>query len=296
MSSGSRLRKSTIGRGKHEGSGVLQTYQVPVFFVLALAISWGWWVGVYLLPGASLTMVTITPGAFGPGTAAAIVTWGSSEDLRTWAGQVIDWRVAPYWYVLVVGLPALLVLVGKGGSLFLAGAPVSVAVIADRLPQYVPLLVLAIIVGGGQEEPGWRGFALPRLQARHGAAPASLLIGVIWALWHLPLFLMDIQLNASGNFPVYMVTVIGFSFLLTWCYNSTGGSVLLAMALHGSFNAANLFIPASSSVLEQYPLVRDIGYVVAVWVVVVAVVAWGGMEAFSRRGIPSPAVAGVHSD
>lgn len=271
-------------------------YQVIVFFVLSLGISWGWWLVVDWLPGLALTMASITPGAFGPMIAAALVTWASGGDLRRWAGQLIDWRVRPTWYLGVIILPATLVLLGKGGGLFLVGAPIQISPISQRLPQYVPLLLLAIFIGGGQEEPGWRGFALPRLQAKYNAATASLLIGGVWAIWHLPLFLLGVPLNASGNFLLYSVMVIGFSFLLTWWYNSTGGSVLLAMALHGGFNAANLFVPASRSVLEQYALVRDTGFVVAIWLAVGFVILWGGLKALSRHGVPSPSIAGVEAD
>lgn len=271
-------------------------YQVIVFFVLSLGISWGWWLVVDWLRGLTLTMATITPGVFGPLIAAALVTWASGGDLRRWAGQLIDWRVRPTWYLGVIILPITLVVVGKGGGLFLAGATIQISPISQRIPQYVPLLLLAILIGGGQEEPGWRGFALPRLQAKYNAATASLLIGGVWAVWHLPLFLLGVPLNASGNFVLYSVMVIGFSFLLTWWYNSTGGSVLLAMALHGGFNAANLFIPASRSVLEQYALVRDAGFVVAIWSAVVLVILWGGLEALSREGVPSPSIAGVKAD
>lgn len=286
---------STVGRLKRDLRSNIG-YQVIAFFVLSLGLSWGWWLIIYWLPESSLTMASITPGAFGPIIAAALITRASGGNLRRWARQLIDWRVRPAWYLGVVILPATLVLVGKGGSLFLAGAPIQIAPISERIPQYVPLLLLAMLIGGGQEEPGWRGFALPRLQLKYNASVASLLIGGVWAIWHLPLFLVGVPLNASGNFLLYSVMVIGFSFLLAWWYNSTGGSVLLAMALHGSLNAANLFIPASSTVLEQYPLVRDAGFVVAVWATVALVVLWGGLEALSRQGVPQPSIAGFQVD
>lgn len=296
MHGGNRLRGFSTVRSLKRALRANLNYQVIVFFVLSIGISWGWWLVVDWLPGLALTMASITPGAFGPMIAAALVTWASGGDLRRWAGQLIHWRVGPIWYLGVIILPATLVVVGKGGGLFLAGAPIQISPIFQRVPQYVPLLLLAILIGGGQEEPGWRGFALPRLQTKYSAATTSLLIGGVWAIWHLPLFLLGVPLNASGNFLLYSVMVIGFSFLLTFWYNSTGGSVLLAMALHGGFNAANLFIPASRSVLGQYVLVRDTGFVVAIWSAVMLVILWGGFKALSRHGVPSPSIAGVRVD
>jgi membrane protease YdiL (CAAX protease family) len=115
----------------------------------------------------------------------------------------------------------------------------------DPLYSVVPLIIILTILAGMGEEFGWRGFAMPRLQARYNALVASIIIGVLWGLWHIPLFLVegttqyDWQLEA-GLIPAvlgYMVFLIAWSIQFTWVFNNTRGSVLLAAVLHGAGNA-----------------------------------------------------------
>ena len=88
------------------------------------------------------------------------------------------------------------------------------------------------------EELGWRGFALPRLQARIGALAAGLVIGVAWGLWHLPFFLFGEGASVVGGMPFvwYVLLIVAWSVLMTWVYNNTRGSVLLAILFHAAIN------------------------------------------------------------
>lgn len=261
------------------------------FVALTLALSWGWWAFAYAAVGAGeLSMALILPGGFGPPVAAGIVTWAAGGSVRTWAGQALRWRVAPRWYLLAVALPALVAVAGVGAGLAAAGGPLDAAVVPGRLSAFLVGLVVLTLVGGGQEEFGWRGFALPRLQARYGALAASVVVGVVWAVWHLPLFLFDAARNASGSFAVYALLVVAFSVVLTWCYNETGGSVLLAMLFHGALNASGNLVPAPVDALEEWGLAVDVGWAVAALLLAAAVVVWAGADTLSRGG--SPAVAG----
>jgi membrane protease YdiL (CAAX protease family) len=103
------------------------------------------------------------------------------------------------------------------------------------LPTYLITLIAGVILGPLWEEPGWRGFALPRLQEQYGPIVGSVLLGVIWALWHAPGYLGGWM--ASG-IPALLVYSVGFSLLATWVYNNTRGSILLMILLHSSSNAA----------------------------------------------------------
>ena len=277
-----------------ENSGFIGRYQSIAFFALTLVFSWGWWTFAYImLASGGLSRVLAIPGAFGPLIAAALVTWAVGDDLRAWAAQIIDWRVAPRWYLIAVGLPLMITIGGVGTGLVLAGASLDLSVLAQRLPVFPVIFLVTVLVGGGQEEPGWRGFALPRLQANYSALTASLIIGGVWAVWHLPLFLMDAPRNQSGNFLLYALLVMGFSIILTWCYNSTGGSVLLAMILHAGMNTSGSLLPIQMNVAEQWPLVIDGAIVISIWVVAITVIVWSGSDALSRNSVPDPTVAGV---
>ena len=105
---------------------------------------------------------------------------------------------------------------------------------------------MLVFFGGGPlgEEPGWRGFALPRLQSRYGALWGSLLLGLLWGGWHLPDFLTAAQGGGPGtglaaflvNFPTFMLLVLSLAILLTWIYNHTGGSIFISTLAHASVN------------------------------------------------------------
>ena len=100
---------------------------------------------------------------------------------------------------------------------------------------------ISTLIGGPLgEEPGWRGFALPRLQARFGAARAALLLGLLWSAWHLPLFLTKAW--SSTKFPTYLLIVTALSFSMTFLFNLAGGSVLAAIATHAFFNTVSRWL------------------------------------------------------
>lgn len=275
---------------------VFESYQLLAFVTLTLGISWGWWALAWFTIGnGELSMGLIIPGGFGPPIAAALVTWGSGGSLRDWISQLIRFRVSPRGYIIAFVVPAIAFLGGISSVLLITGHPLAPSVLPGRLPMFVMGTLVAFFVGGGQEELGWRGFMLPRLQTTYSALVASLLIGVVWAVWHLPLFLMDAARNASGNFLLYAVLVLGVSILMTWCYNSTGGSVLLTMLLHAGFNSVGGLIPATMETVEQLTVTLDVGMIAGVWVVTIAVVAWRNISSLSRYGIPDPTIAGVPS-
>jgi membrane protease YdiL (CAAX protease family) len=276
--------------------GLVIRNQTAAFFVTTLALSWGCWaLASVAVPGDDLSQLHFVPGAFGPMAAAAVVTWASGDDLRAWAAGIVDWRVPSRWYLVALVLPVALTVGGVTAGLVLAGASVDLSLLAERLPTYPVGLLFILLVGGGQEEPGWRGFALPRLQETYRPLTASLVVGVVWAVWHLPLFWMELPRNETGSFLLYTLLVVGFSVLLTWCYNSTGGSVLLAMLFHASMNTSAGLLPIREGVAQQWPLVIDTAFVVAVWLAAAAVV-WSDAASLSRRGVLDPRTTGTDSE
>jgi membrane protease YdiL (CAAX protease family) len=214
--------------------------EVSTFFALTLALSWAVW-----LPGAvgiaDLGPLTLLLGGFGPLAAAAIVTWLVGDSLRAWAGQVLRWRVRPRWYLAAFGIPLAII---AAMSLVYAtfGTVIDLSVVVSQAPIYALSLVIAFLLNGGQEELGWRGFALPRLLERFDAVTASLVIGVVWALWHLPLAMMAGSRQFVGFFIASSINLFALSILLTWLYRNTGRSVLLAMILHASANSVSILI------------------------------------------------------
>jgi membrane protease YdiL (CAAX protease family) len=235
--------------------GMIQfMYRRPLaaFFALAYAISWvGWTPYILSLDGlgilafhfpkilGSTQFAGLAFGAYlGPLGAAFLVTavTDGAPGLRLWRGRLFRWRVGWRWYILVlVGLPAILVL---------ATLPLPGAIEALRLPEvavvstYVLFLVVQILVTGVAEEPGWRDYALPRLQRRHGPLLGTVILGPLWAGWHFPLFLTT---WAGPTFrpsaiPQFVVLAVVFSTVITWVFNKTRESLPIVMLLHANFN------------------------------------------------------------
>jgi uncharacterized protein len=215
--------------------GWVQRHPVAAFFVLAYALSWLVWIPAAL---AGAGQVLLIPGAFGPAVAAYLVIRTTGGSVGAWARQIFHWRVKPRWYLYALGLPALL-FAAINLALALLGKDIDLSVLGERAPSYLAAFAFVALLGGGQEEPGWRGFALPRLQQRLTPLRATLLLAVLWGLWHL---------------PIYGIGFIGpmlFAFFYTYLYNKTG-SVGLCMLLHGSFTAAldNLTLTSDSLTVD----------------------------------------------
>ena len=155
--------------------------------------------------------------------------------------RLVLWRVGIGWYLFVlVGIPAILVL----SVIVLPGALASFQGLATLAP--LTLLFLAVygffLSGPLAEEPGWRGFALPRLQALHGPLIGSLILGVLWALWHLPLFFTPWNELTTFNLVVYVLATSCLTIIYTWAFNNTKGSVFIAILLHWSFDLSTLIV------------------------------------------------------
>ena len=202
--------------------GWIEHHPLTTFFILAYALAWGVWIPAGL---AGAGMASLIPGAFGPLVAALIVTRSTGGSPRAWARQLTRWRVPLRFYLYALGLPALL-FGSINGLLVLLGYDIDPSLLPGRLPTYLISLVFVAVLGGGQEEPGWRGFALSRLQARYSPLAATLLLGFLWGVWHVPLY---------G--PLGWVLPLILAFFYTYLYNRTG-SVLLCILLHGSFTPA----------------------------------------------------------
>ena len=263
---------------------------VALFYVLAFTLSW-----LIELPQAAAARGLIhieVPGfvgflsALAPALAAIALSAseGGTAAIRRLLGRLLRWRVAPGWYaVAFAGFPMLgLVAVGLASVGARRAPDFSVSYIHDVFPQFpsdlsawllLPPFLLYSIVTSAPEEVGWRGFALPRLQERLGAVYASLAVGFLWGLWHLPLFFYPQAVQSGLSFPLFLAGTLSTSILFTWIFNGTGGSLLLVSVLHSSFNATFVFLPLLPQVTGT---TRQLWLFVAVITVVAAIVALSG--------------------
>jgi membrane protease YdiL (CAAX protease family) len=218
-----------------------QGYPLVVFFVLAYALSWWPW-----LLSAANPFFPLFP--LGPMVAALILTAliSGRAGLKALLAKVVQWRVGLRWYGVILLLPVALGLAAFGLNILL-GAPMPAA---DQLLPWtavlqVLLLQLFFIQLG--EEVGWRGFALPRLLEGRSALAASLILGLLWVGWHLPAY-------ANGTISaIFIPFPLISSFLFTWLYQHTKGSVLIAILFHSWVNTvAAILSPLFTGVyLEQ---------------------------------------------
>lgn len=216
---------------------------LTLFFLLAYFWSWTFWVIVpwvmdQLAPKFNSDAFDISifiAGAFGPTVAALTTRWLTHRDLKIcplWTG----------WRSLLIGLGAGLAVffftTVFAPSLAVVKAPLS-ALHWSALAHWITYAInYSTLLGGPvNEEPGWRGFALPRLQQRYGAVWATLILAPLWAGWHLPLFHIEGWSSASPF--QFLLILFGIGFLLTAAANLAKFGVLVAIVLHAFFNTSS---------------------------------------------------------
>ena len=220
-----------------------RTHPVRLFFFLAYAFSWVCWTPAIVADGP-VTEAMVFIGVWGPAVAAAAVTRLRGHDVGAWFRGLFRWQLPRRWYAFAFALPVAMVAAVSVPFLVL-GHDLDGSLLGERLIAYLPMLVFLTLVGGGNEELGWRGFALPELLERHSPVRASFVLGSLWALWHLPLLGTSDDLSHGLNglelsvvLAATVVNIAGLAFIYTFLFRHTR-SALLAMLLHGSFNAAN---------------------------------------------------------
>lgn len=230
---------------------LLTRYPLSSFFVFSYLGSWvfwsPWWLsqsGLGLLPYeptfstvAGINQLGLFAGPFAASFVITRVVEGK-EGLKRFTDRIFQWRVRPFWWVLAL----ILIPLATGlGYLLLPSfdfAPVGGAAVIGTI---VTTFFIYLLGGPLQEEPGWRGFALPRLQQKLHPLTAAFVLGVIHCFWHAPLFLTDEWDTARhdpGQFVAYFILVVSLSFVMSWVANGSQGSILLSIVAHNSLNWA----------------------------------------------------------
>jgi membrane protease YdiL (CAAX protease family) len=253
---------------------LMRRHPLVTFFLLAYGLTWAIQIPVAagVLEGSGWRAVTWVP-AIAALLAAALT--GGRGALRELGSRLVRWRVGWQWYLVVILGPAAFSLAVAGVYTLLGGSWSEAAppALLEGPLLFLPLFLLILTLTDGLgEELAWRGFALPRLLTRYNALVASLVLGVIWALWHLPL--VWIEGNAMYQQPVWLllVDITAKSVLFTWVFLHTRGSVLIAMLFHG---ATNLFL-VSPDVASTGDLTLPLLAAVAKWALVVVLILVAG--------------------
>jgi membrane protease YdiL (CAAX protease family) len=259
------------------------------FFVLTFAGSWIAWLSAGALTTAAaaapaievLRTALLYLGTFMPAIVGLALTRriGGPHGLRRLTDRLFLAEVGARWYLFAVSYMAVTKLtvaaiyrVAFGTWPVFGSEPVYLILIA---------LVFSTVVQAG-EEIGWRGFALPRMAARVGFGRASLVLGVIWAVWHLPLFFVTGMDNYGQSFAAFLAGVVAISVAMTWLYAHTRGSLLLVMLMHSAVNQTRGIVPSAVPGATD-PLTA--GASTVAWLT--AAVLWSGAIYFLVR-MPAP--------
>lgn len=234
---------------------------LTLFFGLTFLVTWAAWLAASALspgaPAAGAGLPLFYLGVFAPGIVALLVTRRESgpAGLRALLGRLVQWPAGGVrWLVFALGYVAAIKLTAALVHRILLGAwP------AFTAQPWILLFAAAVFstVVGGQvgEELGWRGFALPRLEAKLGLRAGSVLLGAVWAAWHLPLFLIAGTNTTGQSFPFYLAQVTALSIALAWLWHRTERSLLPVMLLHAAINNTKDIVTSVPAVPPGNPFV-----------------------------------------
>jgi len=252
----------------------VKRHPLATFFILAYALSWWAWIlyafGLFPNPIAS----------FGPFLAAIVVlalTEGKAGLLGLFR-RMVRWRVSPGWYAVALFLPAVLAATATVLNVQFGAEAPSTAELNGWTELFAIFAILLLVpgFGGAWEEPGWRGYAFPRLQSRRSALVASLILGALIAGWHLPLMVAG-QVAYSDIVLIFAGTIV-----YNWVFNNARGSVLIIMVMHAANNtvSGSFFSPMFSG----GDSIRQSWLLALVWTVVaILVIAITGPTDLSRK-------------
>jgi len=213
-----------------------------IYLAATFAISWGCWASLaQATPGrtsvfsSGVFMALYLLGGLGPaiGAFVAVAATPAEGGVLEFGARLTRWRVSPLWWLAVFVVPVA-VAAGKEWIAILTGGALVRACDLQPLTRAV-IIFPSMIIGGGLEELGWRGVAQPMVERRAPRLAAALVVGLIWAMWHLPLFHIAGLSQSGRNFPLFAMDVLANAFLLAWIYAGTR-SILLCIVFHAMSN------------------------------------------------------------
>ena len=265
---------------------------IGTFLVLTFGVTWALWALVLRAgsaahdpsPGPPLLALggpVFLIGVFAPGlVAVALTAWKEGgRGVGALLGRVVQWRVGLRFYAFALLLMPLTKLTVAVVHRWLVG---TWPPFGETRPLLLVLATILSTVSQAGEEVGWRGYLLPRLTRRTGLVVASLVVGALWAAWHLPLFFAPGADTNGQSFPLYVLQATAYSVALAWLYWRTGGSLLLTMFMHAAFNNLKDIVP-SGGVRGGSPFSFDATLVFRLSVVVLWVV--GLLLLIRMRGV-----------
>ncbi len=251
---------------------ILEENEILVFLIGTYVISWLIWLPFVIFSQGWIKGL----GSFGPTISALIITSITKGrlGLKELVAKVLIWKVHIFWYMFSLFSTLVVILLSLGIYRLTGGEVVNTNDPAQwYLIPVIFLYVLFFSVAG--EELGWRGFLLPRLQKKYNALTASLIIGLIWGFWHLPLFHIKGDFHENIPFLLFVLQDVALAIILTWLYNNTRGSLLLVHLFHAASNATVGLLPILPSMPSDSLMPLYITVTVLVLVAILIIIIYG---------------------
>jgi membrane protease YdiL (CAAX protease family) len=275
------MSTTTVAPRSAHTQSLVRRHPLISFFVLTYIVTWSLWLPLVIFGDrvpSPLGFVLATLGSLVP-SALGLLFVGllrGRSGVRTLLGRLVHARIRLRWYLAALALTMLAPLAVAMSILMGGDTPVVDKTIFGILFLFAFMIFPGSALG---EELGWRGFALPRVQARHSALKASLIIGILWGFWHLPLWLIGRESNPISLYIPFVLAVIATSVICTWLYNNTGGSLFIIVLYHAAINLpiTVLISPLGSQQAQPFLI-----YVALTVIAAAAVVIATGAENLSR--------------
>ena len=263
------------------GEAVGRQGRWPVVLCLVLVYLFTWVLWVPRAAGVPVGMVGRL-WTWMPAIAAVVATalTGGRKALLDLGSRLVRWRVGWWWWFLIIAGPAAfsMLVAGLYGLVGGSAAAAVPSVLRASVVQIPLLLVILAMTDGLGEEPAWRGFALPRMLEYGNALTASLILGVVWALWHLPLQWTAGYAQFQLPWWLLLLDVSAKSVIFTWVFLRTRGSALIAIVLHAT---TNLFVVSPAEAVTGDLLLPMLATATK-WLLVALMVISGGSQLVSR--------------
>lgn len=270
------MNNHTDTKDLRTNSNFIKKNSLIVFFVMSYLITIISVVIINFGTIVSINLIFFYISIWSPTISAIIIAGiiGGWSEIKRLLSGFLKWKVGGFWYFagffLMIGplIFTLFYLLFGGeapGNPELTGGLIFIT------------LINTLINGPLSEEAGWRGFALPRLESRFGSLISSLILGIIWACWHLPFYFIEQRMP----FYIFIILVIVITILMTWGYNSTKGSLLITVIFHFSFNFNGAFITGILGLLPM--MIFYIGGSVMIGIYVIVVIIFAGPSKLSRK-------------